>query len=80
MEGIPVNDLVGGSQGFRRSGYVITLQPGLTYKFNKLNFFATVGLALVVTAFRAFLIKKILSLKIVPLMGTLPLQFTPCRF
>lgn len=45
MEGIPVNDLVGGSQGFRRPGYVISFEPGLTYKFSKLNFFATVPVA-----------------------------------
>jgi hypothetical protein len=31
IEGIPANDLIGGSDGFRRPGYVVSLEPGLTY-------------------------------------------------
>lgn len=46
MEGIPVYDLIGGSQGFRRPGYVISIEPGLRYRFSKLNFFASVPVAL----------------------------------
>lgn len=30
-EGIPVYDLVGGSDGFRRPGYVISVEPGINY-------------------------------------------------
>lgn len=46
IEGIPVEDLVGGSQGFRRPGYVISIEPGLRYRFSKLNFFASVPIAM----------------------------------
>lgn len=46
MEGIPVYDVVGGSQGFRRPGYVISVEPGLRYRHNKLNFFASAPIAL----------------------------------
>ncbi|MDE0560542.1 hypothetical protein OU792_11125 [Algoriphagus sp. NF] len=31
LEGIPVRDLVGGSQGFRRPGYIISVEPGISY-------------------------------------------------
>lgn len=31
IEGVPVRDLVGGSDGFRRPGYSIFLEPGITY-------------------------------------------------
>ena len=46
IEGIPVKDMVGGSQGFRRPGYVVSIEPGLRYRFTKLNFFASVPVAL----------------------------------
>ena len=29
-EGVPANDLIGGSRGFRRPGYAISVEPGLT--------------------------------------------------
>lgn len=45
LEGIPVYDLVGGSQGFRRPGYVVSVEPGINYMVKKLNFFATVPVA-----------------------------------
>jgi hypothetical protein len=45
LEGIPVEDLVGGSQGFRRPGYVVAVEPGINYMTKKLNFFATVPVA-----------------------------------
>ena len=31
MEGVPREDLIGGNDGFRRPGYAIFLEPGLTY-------------------------------------------------
>ncbi len=46
LEGIPVYDLTGGSEGFRRPGYVIGLEPGLNYMTKRLNFFVTVPVAL----------------------------------
>ncbi|HEV8286357.1 MAG TPA: hypothetical protein VGQ09_18745 [Chitinophagaceae bacterium] len=34
-EGIPVHDLVGGSDGNRRAGYNISIEPGVIYNFKK---------------------------------------------
>jgi hypothetical protein len=34
-EGIPVHDLVGGSNGNRRAGYNISIEPGWVYNFKK---------------------------------------------
>jgi hypothetical protein len=31
IEGIPSSDLVGGDRGFRRPGYTISIEPGLSY-------------------------------------------------
>ena len=31
MEGVPVHDLVGGSDGFRRPGYSVSVEPGAVY-------------------------------------------------
>ena len=31
MEGVPVRDAFGSSNGFRRPGYVISIEPGLMY-------------------------------------------------
>lgn len=42
MEGIPVYDLIGGSNGFRRPGKILGIEPGLAYQMKKINFFATV--------------------------------------
>lgn len=38
-EEIPVYDLVGGSNGFRRPGYVVAVEPGLTYALKKANLY-----------------------------------------
>jgi hypothetical protein len=46
-EVLPVRDLIGGSSGFRRPGYIISVEPGLTYTFNKINFYAYVPVAVV---------------------------------
>jgi hypothetical protein len=46
-ECLPVHDLIGGSKGFRRPGYIISLEPGLTYNFKKVNIYAYVPVALV---------------------------------
>jgi hypothetical protein len=35
LEGVPVEDLVGGSDGFRRPGYSIGLEPGVSYSWKK---------------------------------------------
>jgi hypothetical protein len=33
MEGIPVRDAFGSSNGFRRPGYIISIDPGIMYSF-----------------------------------------------
>lgn len=45
IEGIPVKDLVGGSEGFRRPGYIVSVEPGVNYMVKKMNFFLTAPFA-----------------------------------
>lgn len=45
-EVLPVNDLIGGSSGFRRPGRILTVEPGITYSLNKVSVFAYVPTAL----------------------------------
>jgi len=35
MEGIPVRDAFGKSNGFRRPGYIISIDPGITYQYGR---------------------------------------------
>jgi hypothetical protein len=35
LEGVPANDLIGGSKGFRRPGYAISIEPGLTVRHGR---------------------------------------------
>lgn len=44
-ECLPVHDLIGGSSGFRRPGYIISVEPGINYSFKKINFYAYVPVA-----------------------------------
>jgi len=46
VEGIPSKDLIGGSGGFRRPGYVVSIEPGVSYAFKKVTAFATVPVAI----------------------------------
>lgn len=46
VEGIPSDDLVGGSGGFRRPGYVVSIEPGVSYKFSRATAFVTVPVAI----------------------------------
>lgn len=46
MECIPAEDLIGGSSGFRRPGYVISAEPGVNYQFKRFTAFATAPVAL----------------------------------
>ncbi|MBI1781891.1 MAG: hypothetical protein HYR66_11055 [Sphingobacteriales bacterium] len=41
-EGIPVKDLIGGSNGTRRAGYNISVEPGITYRTKKVDIYAYV--------------------------------------
>jgi hypothetical protein len=45
-ECLPAKDLIGGSAGFRRPGYVISLEPGVSYRMNRVNIYAFVPYAL----------------------------------
>ncbi len=44
-ECLPVNDLIGSSNGFRRPGYIVSFEPGITYTKGKINFYAYVPVA-----------------------------------
>ena len=46
-ECLPVHDLTGGSDGFRRPGYIISAEPGITYSLSKVSLYAFVPIALV---------------------------------
>ena len=46
-ERLPSRDLVGGNNGFRRPGYIISAEPGLSYTFKKFTAYAYVPVALV---------------------------------
>jgi hypothetical protein len=47
LEGIPVYDLVGGSGGFRRPGYVVSVEPGISYLHKNLLFNLNVPVSLI---------------------------------
>ncbi|PWT77448.1 MAG: hypothetical protein C5B59_04075 [Bacteroidetes bacterium] len=46
-ECLPVHDLIGGSNGFRRPGYIISVEPGVTYSYRKVAIYAFVPVAVV---------------------------------
>jgi hypothetical protein len=46
MEGLPSKDLIGGSRGFRRPGYIISAEPSITYVAKKVSFNVAVPIAL----------------------------------
>ena len=46
-ECLPVHDLIGGSKGFRRPGYILSAEPGLTYSFKRVSIYAFVPIAVV---------------------------------
>jgi len=46
-ECLPVHDLVGGSDGFRRPGYILSGEPGVTYRFKKVSIYAVVPIAII---------------------------------
>ncbi len=45
-ECLPAKDIIGGSNGFRRPGYIISAEPGITYSTKKVNFYGTLPIAL----------------------------------
>ena len=44
-EGIPSSDLIGGDEGFRRPGYVISVEPGLSYGIRNTSINLTIPIA-----------------------------------
>jgi len=46
MDGVPALDLVGGSKGFRRPGYTISVEPGVSYMHGRDSFSLTVPFAI----------------------------------
>jgi hypothetical protein len=45
IEGVPVRDLIGKSNGFRRPGYAMSVEPGLEYFRRRDTFSVTVPIA-----------------------------------
>ena len=46
IEGLPSKDLIGGSRGFRRPGYIISAEPSITYVAKKISINLSVPIAL----------------------------------
>jgi hypothetical protein len=46
QEGVPVYDLVGGSDGLRRPGYNISVEPGIIYKMKKVSLYGYIPIAI----------------------------------
>ena len=46
-DGLPVRDLLGNSDGFRRPGYIIAAEPGVTYRFKNIALYAYVPIAII---------------------------------
>jgi len=45
IEGVPAYDLIGGSDGFRRPGFIFSVEPGLSYSTAKNTLFVSVPVA-----------------------------------
>jgi hypothetical protein len=46
LEGIPVKDIIGESLGFRRPGYIVSAEPGVTYMKGKTTYNVNVPIAM----------------------------------
>jgi hypothetical protein len=46
-ECLPVHDLAGGSRGFRRPGYILSAEPGITYQYKKISLYYFMPFALI---------------------------------
>jgi hypothetical protein len=45
IDGVPAKDLVGGNNGFRRPGYIVSAEPGVTYRTKRISTFLTAPIA-----------------------------------
>ena len=46
IEGVPSDDLIGKSEGFRRPGYIVSIEPSISYYRKSMNFTLNVPVAL----------------------------------
>ncbi len=58
IEGVPSSDLLGGSDGYRRPGYAISIDPGINYNTNNLSLSLNVPVALERNRTQSYLDKK----------------------
>ena len=59
FEGVPVYDAFGGSNGQRRAGYGVSVEPGVNYRFKKSTIFAFVPIPIYKTLKQTTADKKI---------------------
>lgn len=45
-DGLPAVDMIGESNGFRRPGYVVAIEPGIAYSTKKITYFANLPVAI----------------------------------
>ncbi|GAB3573147.1 hypothetical protein GCM10027578_33750 [Spirosoma luteolum] len=54
VEGVPAIDAIGGSSGFRRPGYIVSVEPGLAYMRHKTSIAATAPIAVYRNRIRSY--------------------------
>lgn len=57
-EAVPHTDLIGSSEGYRRPGYVVSVEPGLNYSVGNISFNLNVPIAVVRNRTQSFLDKE----------------------
>lgn len=58
IEGIPATDLLGSSEGYRRPGYALSSEPGISYSKNGISFYASVPIAIYRNRTQSYLDKQ----------------------
>jgi len=58
IEGVTASDLIGGDEGFRRPGYVVSIEPGLSLDVSNYNFSLNVPIALYRNRIQSFIDKQ----------------------
>ncbi|UXX80718.1 transporter [Reichenbachiella carrageenanivorans] len=61
VEGVPSTDLVGGSAGYRRPGYAISIEPGIAYSKNNIAINASIPFAVARNRVQSYQDKQISS-------------------
>jgi hypothetical protein len=57
-ECVPSDDIIGGSSGFRRPGYVTSIEPGISYEFKKASAYISGPVAIWRNRTRSYADKK----------------------